>query len=202
MKTIEAIHSRRSVKYFDAKHQMSTVEKNEILSLAILSPTAFNIQNWRFVVVEDTGLRKKIRMVSQNQSQVTDASLFIILCADLKAWKKEPERYWKNAPKEVQEFMLPAINNYYRDKEQLQRDEAMRSCGIAAQTIMLVAKSLGYESSPMDGFDFEKVAQLIRLPDDHVIAMFVAIGKGTKAAWPRSGQLSLDAVVIKNLFEQ
>jgi nitroreductase len=53
----------------------------------------------------------------------------------------------------------------------------MRSYGIIAQTIMLAAKSLGYDSCPMDGFDFEKVAQLIRLPDDHVIAMFVAIGK-------------------------
>jgi hypothetical protein len=42
----------------------------------------------------------------------------------------------------------------------------------------------------MDDCDFERVAGLIRLPDDHVIAMFVAIGKGTKEAWPRSGQLA------------
>ena len=54
----------------------------------------------------------------------------------------------------------------------------------------------------MDGFDFEKVAQLIHLPEDHVIAMFVAIGKGTKEAWPRPGQLSLNDVVVKNVFEQ
>ncbi|MEO5702799.1 MAG: nitroreductase family protein [Gammaproteobacteria bacterium] len=201
MKTIEAIRSRRSIKNFDASHVMSAEEANEILSLAILAPTAFNIQNWRFVVVDDTDLRKKIREVAWDQSQVTDTSLFIVLCADLKSWEKEPGRYWVNAPKEVQEFMLPAIDNYYRDKEQVQRDEAMRSCGIAAQTIMLAAKSLGYESCPMDGFDFEKVAQLIHLPDDHVIAMFVAIGKGTKDAWSRPGQLSLNDVVIKNMFD-
>lgn len=201
MKTIEAIHSRRSVKHFDASHSMTVEEANEILSLALLSPTAFNIQNWRFVVVDDADLRKKIRAVSGDQSQVTDTSLFIVLCADLEAWDKKPERYWANAPKEIQKFMLPAIDNYYRDKKQVQRDEAMRSCGIAAQTIMLAAKSLGYDSCPMDGFDFEKVAQLIRLPDDHVIAMFVAIGKGTKAAWTRPGQLSLNDVLIKNVFE-
>ncbi len=131
-----------------------------------------------------------------------EISLFIILCADLKAWEKEPERYWANAPKEVQEFVLPAIDNYYRGKVQVQRDEAMRSCGIAAQTIMLAAKSLGYDSCPMDGFDFEKVAQLIRLPDDHVIAMFVAIGKGTKEAWERPGQLDLNDVIVRNMFEK
>jgi len=200
MKTIEAIRSRRSVKHFDASHKMTAEEVNEILSLAILAPTAFNIQNWRFVVVDDDDLRSKIREVAWGQAQVTDSSLFIILCADLKSWEKEPERYWKNAAKEVQEFMLPAIDNYYRDKDQVQRDEAMRSCGIAAQTIMLAAKSLGYESNPMDGFDFEKVAELINLPDDHVVAMFVAVGKGTQDAWPRGGQLSLEDVVIKNKF--
>lgn len=180
---------------------MSAEEANEILSLAVLSPTAFNIQNWRFVVVDDTDLRKDIREAAWDQSQVTDTSLFIVLCADLKAWEKEPERYWSNAPKEVQEFMLPAIDNYYRGKEQVQRDEAMRSCGLVAQTLMLTAKSLGYDSCPMDGFDFEKVGQLIKLPDDHVIAMFVAIGKGTKEAWSRPGQLSLDDVVINNTFK-
>jgi len=96
--------------------------------------------------------------------------------------------------------MLPAIDAYYRGRDQVQRDEAMRSCGIVAQTLMLAAKSMGYDSCPMDGFDFDKVAELIHLPDDHVIAMFVTIGKGTQEAWPRGGQLDLDEVVIENRF--
>ncbi|MCI5161356.1 MAG: nitroreductase family protein [Candidatus Electrothrix sp. AX5] len=200
MNTKQAIESRRAVKHYDANHEMTPEEINELLSLAILSPTAFNIQNWRFVVVTDTELRKQIRAVSWDQAQVTDASLFIVLCADLKSWEKNPDRYWVNAPKEVQEFMIPAIDAYYRGKDQVQRDEAMRSCGIAAQTLMIAAKSMGYDSCPMDGFDFEKVAELIKLPADHVIALFVAIGKGTKEAWPRPGQLDLDDVVIKNSF--
>ena len=200
MKTIDAIRSRRSVKHYDANHSMSAEEIDKLLSLAVLSPTAFNIQNWRFVTVADPELRKQIREVSWDQSQVTDTSLFIILCADLKSWEKQPERYWINAPQEVQDFMLPAIDDYYRGKDQVQRDEAMRSCGIAAQTLMMAAKALGYDSCPMDGFDYEKVGQLINLPNDHAIAMFVAIGKGTKEPWPRPGQLSLDEVVIKNKF--
>ena len=199
MKIIEAIHARRSVKHYDESHSITVEEVNEILSLAILSPTAFNIQNWRFVIVSDPELRKQIREVAWDQSQVTDTSLFIVLCADLKSWE-QPGRYWINAPKEVREFMVPAIDDYYRGKEQVQRDEAMRSCGIAAQTLMLAAKSMGYDSCPMDGFDFDKVAELIKLPDDHVIAMFVAISKGIKETWPRPGQLTLDEVVIENSF--
>lgn len=200
MDTKQAIEARRSVKYYDASHSMAPEEVNELLSLAVRSPTAFNIQNWRYVVVTDPELRKQIRAVAWDQSQVTDASLLIVLCADLKAWEKQPERYWVNSPKEVQEFILPAIDNYYRGRDQFQRDEAMRSCGIAAQTLMLAAKSMGYDSCPMDGFDFQKVAELIQLPADHVIAMFVVIGKGTKEASPRSGQLDLGEVVVQNRF--
>lgn len=201
MDTLEAIKSRRSIKHYDADFKMPEAHKQELLSLALLAPTAFNIQNWRFVVVEDPELRQKIRAVSWDQAQVTDSSLFVIVCADLKSWNKQPERYWKNAPQDVQNILIPAINAYYTDKEQVQRDEAMRSCGIAAQTLMLAAKAMGYDSCPMDGFDFDAVATIIDLPDDHVIAMFVAIGKGTQEAWPRPGQLPLSDVVINNKFE-
>lgn len=200
MNTLDAIRERRSVKHYDSSFKFSDEEVEKILNLAILSPTAFNIQNWRLVVVKDQELREKIRKVSWEQSQVTDSSLFIILAADLKAWNKSPERYWKNAPKPVLDFMLPAIKQYYEGKDQVQRDEAMRSCGIIAQTLMLTAKSLGYDSCPMDGFDFDAVGKLINLPDDHVIAMYVAIGKGTKEAMPRGGQLPLSEIVINDTF--
>ena len=201
MDTKDAIKSRRSVKHYDPDHKITESEVDQLLSLAALSPTAFNIQNWRFVVVKDVELRKQIRQAAWDQAQVTDSSLLIILCADLKAWEKSPNRYWENAPKEVQDFILPAIDSYYRDKDQVQRDEAMRSCGIAAQTLMLSAKSMGYDSCPMDGFDFSAVAKLINLPDDHVISMFIAIGKATEEAAPRAGQLSLDEVIIENSFQ-
>lgn len=200
MKTIDAIKNRRAVKHYDPNFEMSQQEINELLSLAILSPTAFNIQNWRLVVVNDMSLREEIKKVAWGQSQVTDASLFVILTADLKSWDKSPKRYWANAPEPVQEFMIPAIKKYYEGKEQVQRDEAMRSCGIIAQTLMLAAKSMGYDSCPMDGFDFDAVGKLINLPKDHAIAMFVAIGKAVKPAMPRGGQLPLHEIVVNNKF--
>jgi nitroreductase len=196
-----AIETRRSIKAYDPEHRMSTTEIEELFSLAILSPTAFNIQNWRFVVVQDIELRKQIRMASWDQAQVTEASILVVLTADLKAWGKQPERYWKDAPKPVQDYLVPAIGQYYGGREQVQRDEAMRSCGLAAMTLMLAAKDMGYDSCPMDGFDFDEVGKLINLPSDHTPAMFVAIGKGIKEAWPRGGQLALDEVLIYNKFK-
>lgn len=200
MNTLDAIQNRRSVKHYDPEHIMTEAEEQQLLSSAVLSPTAFNIQNWRFVAVKDKSLLQKIRAAAWDQAQVTDSSLLLILCADLKSWEKNPERYWANAPQEAQDFMIPAIDGYYRDKEQVQRDEAMRSCGMAAQTLMLAAKAMGYDSCPMDGFDFDAVGELINLPEDHAIAMFVAIGKAIEPANPRGGQLPLSEVVITNHF--
>ncbi|MGR8931348.1 MAG: nitroreductase family protein [Gammaproteobacteria bacterium] len=200
MDTLSAIQARRSVKQFDPNHQLTEQEIESLLSLVVLSPTAFNIQHWRFVVVKDNELRRQIRQVAWDQPQVTDASLLIILCADLNAWQKQPERYWRNAPQAMRDFLLPAMHEYYSGKPQVQRDEAMRSCGIAAQTLMLGAKAMGYDSCPMDGFDFDAVAQLIRLPAGHVISLFVAIGKAMQPAQPRGGQLALSEVVISDRF--
>ena len=76
----------------------------------------------------------------------------------------------------------------------------MRSCGIAAQTLMLAAKEMGYDSCPMDGFDFDAVGKLINLPDDHAIAMFVAVGKALQPAYPRSGPLAVAEVVVQDRF--
>jgi nitroreductase len=196
----QAIKSRRSIKSFDPHHLLTQAEIDQLMSLAMLSPTAFNIQNWRFVVVTDPVLRQQIRTVSWNQAQVEEASLLIVLTADLKAWAKAPERYWKNAPQAVANILVPAIGHYYAENEQVQRDEAMRSCGMAAMTIMLAAKEMGYDTCPMDGFDFNAVAKLLNLPADHIPTMFVVVGKALKEAQPRGGQLNMNEVVIENKF--
>jgi nitroreductase len=202
MDTFEAIETRRAVKHFDPQHRLSEGERERLLSLALLSPTAFNIQHWRLVLVDDAGLRTRIRAAAWDQAQVTDASLLIVLCADTKAWQKDPARYWRNAPGPVQDFMVPAIRQYYEGHEQVQRDEALRSSGIIAQTLMLGARAMGYDSCPMDGFDFNAVGELIALPPDHLIAMMIAIGKATEPARPRGGQLPLEEIVVRNRFSR
>lgn len=200
MNTLEAIQARRAVKHYDPEHRMTDEEIQKLLGAAMQAPTAFNIQHWRFVVVTDPEIRKEIRANAWDQAQVTDASILIVMCADKDAWKKDPSRYWKHAPQEVQDFLVPAIGPYYEGKEQVQRDECMRSCGLAGMTIMLAAKDMGLDSCPMDGFDFDAVGKIIGLPEDHVISFMIAVGKGTKEAWPKPGQLDYEEVVIRDTF--
>lgn len=201
MKTIDAIYQRRSIKSFDPEHRLTPEEETSLLEAAIQSPTSFNIQHWRFVIVRDPELRQKIRKeMGNDQAQMTDASLLVIMTADTKAWTKEPERYWKNAPKEVADLLVGWMGPFHEGRDWLQRDEAQRSIGMAMQTLMLTAKSMGYDSCPMIGFEIDEVAKLINLPSDHVMGPMVAIGKGTQDSWPKPGQLTLEEVVVENGF--
>ncbi len=200
MDVLTAIEQRRSIRAYDSLHQMSDDEVHKLISATMLSPTAFNIQHWRWVQVNDVALREQIKAVAWNQAQITDASALFVLCADVQAWQKDVGRYWVNAPEAVREFMVGAIDQYYRGRDQVQRDEAMRSGGIVAQTMMLAAMGMGYDTCPMDGFDFDAVAKLINLPADHAIVMMIAVGKGLEAARPRAGQLPIDQVLIQNTF--
>lgn len=201
MDTLEAIYQRRAVKHFDASHHLTPAEEQKLLEATIQAPTSFNIQHWRFVIIRDPELRTKIRKEFGNdQAQMTDASLLIVITADTKAWKKDPARYWRNAPKEVADLLVGWMGPFHEGREWLQRDEAQRSIGMAAQTLMLAAKDMGYDSCPMIGYDIDKVAELIRLPEDYVMGPMIAVGKGTKDPWPKPGQLALDEIVVENSF--
>ena len=132
---------------------------------------------------------------------MTEASLLVILCADLHAWNKAPARYWESAPPDVRDYLVSSIKGFYNGQDQIQRDEAMRSVGIAAQTLMLAAKAMGYDTCPMIGFDPVAVAKLINLPSDHVIGMMLTIGKAAKPAQPKGGFLPMDEIVVSDRFK-
>jgi nitroreductase len=109
-------------------------------------------------------------------------------------------RYWKNHPVEKQELVKSSLEKKYSESLQNRRDEAMRSCGFAGQTIMLAARQMGLDSCPMVGFDYDEMAKIINLPDDHLIVLMIVVGKSSEPAKERGGQLSLDEVVFENKF--
>ncbi len=200
MHTIKAIEERRSVKHFDQDHVLSDEEERVLMDAIRKSPTSFNIQNWRIVIVKDPAQRKKLREAAWGQAQVEEASHLFVFCADLKAWDRDPHRYWEDAPKEVQDYLVPKIQPFYEAREWMQRDEAMRSIGIASQSMMLAAKAMGYDSCPMIGFDTEDVANIINLPDDYVIGLVVTVGKAAKPPRSKGGFIPDEDVFFTDRF--
>lgn len=200
MQTFDAIRQRRAVKQYDPDFVIPKEQEDELLDLALQAPSSFNIQHWRIVKVTDKALRQEMRAVGNNQAQMTDASLLYVIVADTKAWEKQPERYWHNAPQAAQDILLPMLHGFYQGREELQRDEAFRSVGFIGQTLMLAAKAMGYESCPMIGFDIDAVSKLINLPKDHVLGMMIAVGKGVKPAAVKGGYVAKEDVIIDNRF--
>lgn len=200
METFDAIRQRRAVKIYDPTHRFTKAEEDLLIDLLRQTPSSYNIQHWRLVKVSDPELRAKIREAAWGQAQVTDASLLFVVTADTKAWEKNPVRYWKDTPQKVQDYILPMIKGFYEGREQVQRDEALRSVGFVMQTMMLATKAMGYDSSPMIGFDADKVAELINMPKDHAMGALLAIGKGLTPANPKPGYLEIEDFLIENHF--
>ncbi|MDH3277399.1 MAG: nitroreductase family protein [Nitrosopumilus sp.] len=200
MNTFDAIINRRAIKKFDPNHKMTTDEIKFLMELAILSPSSYNQQNWRFITISEQKIKEEISKAARNQAQPSDGSLVIILCGNTSAWMDNPKRYWKNYPKEKQEYVANALKRKYSDNSQNKRDEAMRSCGFAAQTIMLAAKQMGLDSCPMSGFEYDELAKIIHLPNDHLIVMMIVVGKALEPPGQRGGQLPIEEIVFENRF--
>jgi len=197
---LDTMLARRATKRFDAAHPISDETLGAILHAARTAPTAFNIQNWRFLVVRDPAVRAAIRAVAWNQPQIEECSALIILCADMHAYAKDPGRYWKDAPEAMREKYVSMITQYYENDPAMQRDEAFRSVGMAAFALMMAAAAYGYDTCPMDGFDFEQVAEIIRLPKDHALVMFIAVGKGAGELPPHGGRIPDTDVIAYDRF--
>ena len=199
MKVSDAIKNRRSVNVFDPSHQISTAEIHELIAAANLSPSAFNAQHWRFVWLQDNDLLEQTKVAAWYQPQVMDASLVLLVCLDVKAWQKEPQRYWVNAPADVAKSMISNSQKIYATNPQLQRDEGMRSASMASMAIMLKAQEMGLDSCAM-ACDEQQMAELVKLPDDHAICMLLAVGKRLDAPYPRPGLVSVEDVLLVNSF--
>ncbi|WP_420792842.1 nitroreductase family protein [Lentisphaera profundi] len=76
----------------------------------------------------------------------------------------------------------------------------MKSCALAAQNLMLAATEMGYDSTPMGDYSHSQLAEIVRLPDNHIITMCIAIGEKVKSAPPRPGEMDYNDVIYYNRF--
>ncbi|MGB0953655.1 MAG: nitroreductase family protein [Planctomycetota bacterium] len=198
MELLEALRQRRSVKHYDPNHRLTVEEIRHLLGNTALTPTSFNMQNWHFVVVTDQGVQDQLCAAAWNQAQVKDASVTIVIAGALKGHEKM-DRYLRKAPEEVKGMFSGMIPGFY-GSEAMERDEALRTVGLSAQTMMLLAKDMGYDSCPMIGFDPAKVAEILELPADHPPMLMITIGKALEPARPRMGLFDFEEFVSMDRF--
>ena len=202
----EAIQQRRATRNFDAARPLSDDLLKRILHLATLSPSAFNLQPWRFLVVRSEANRKTLRACAFNQPKVTDAPVMVIVLgyqnphrSHLDPMVEEQVARGTLTKEGAAEFRARAGQGMERVADRALW--ALRSSMLAASTLMLAAESLGVASAPMEGFDPAKVKEAFGVPDDHIICCLVALGYRLDMK-PFPGRFGLTEVCYEEHFGQ
>ena len=89
---IQAIEERNTVNLFDASHPVSDDQIHELIRLATRAPTAFNLQNWRFIAARTSEAKARLRAVAWDQAKITEAGVTFIVVGQLAHHETLPER--------------------------------------------------------------------------------------------------------------
>lgn len=179
--TAQAALSRRSIRQYDPT-PIDEADLRELLRLAGRAPSAYNAQPWRFVVVQDDAVKEKLAEAAYGQQQVLRAPATIVLYSDMaNALERMPESMHPDMPADaraagVENFRGTFANQSVEEREAWGNAQA----NIALGYLLLIAESLGYATSPMLGFDPEKVKALLGLPAHVRIPALVSIGRAAE----------------------
>ena len=139
MNVEECIKTRRSVrKYNDNPVDWDKVTR--ILDAGKFAPSAGNIQNWRFIVVEDEDKKEKVAKGCLGQKWMTRAGVLVVVCSD----DSDARRIYG----EKSEF-------YCR-----------QNCAAAMQNMLLKAYSIGIASCWIGAFSRTDIKKVLKIPDN------------------------------------
>jgi len=177
----QAIAERRATPSFDGE-PIPAEDLKQILEAGLHAPSGYNIQPWRFIVVQSHEQKKRLRAASYNQAKVEEASAVIVACGDADGWRKDldlilkqgreggmPESYAAQAKTSVANFLSSFST------EQM-RGWLNKMVMIAVTQMMLMAEVMGYDTAPMEGFEQEKVHEVLRLPMSYWVVALLGVG--------------------------
>ena len=197
----DVIRDRRATPSFDGT-PVPTHDLRQILDAGLYAPSGYNMQPWRFVVVQAPEQKRKLRAASYNQPKVEEASLTIVACGDMDGWRKDldmmlemglaggmPESYAAQARSSVSNY----LSSFTPDQMKLWLNKQVM---LAFTSMMLMAESLGYDTAPMEGFEQEKVHEVLRLPLSYWVVALLAVGHLKGADKFNGGRFELNHTVF------
>ena len=193
------VENRHSIKEYDSTVTISDAQLKSLFDTVVLSPSAFNLQHWTFVVARDPALKQELQAAALGQPQVGSCSAVVMVCGRLDAHTGVREVF-QGAPEEVVAKIDGIAQHIYANSEQMQRDEAIRGATLAAMSLMYAATDQGLESGGMIGYDPAAVSSLLEIPDNYIPVMMVVLGTSNGEAPPRSSRRPLDEVVKLEKF--
>ncbi|MDF1876950.1 NAD(P)H-dependent oxidoreductase [Sulfurimonas sp. SAG-AH-194-L11] len=167
----EAMAFRHACKIFDETKKISKEDIHFILEAGRTSPSSFGMEAWKFLVITNEDLKAKLRPACWDQVQVTSCSHLVIVLAGIDSLKPESGEVRKrfarrDMPQENLDFYLDLYTNHL--KKVLSSDEniyswSARQTYIATANMMTGAAVLGIDSCPIEGYEKEKVEEILGL---------------------------------------
>ena len=177
----QAIQGRRSTPSFDGT-PIPPEDLAQIIDAGLHAPSGYNMQPWRFIVVQSEEGKRRLRGASYNQAKVEEASAVIVACGDQDGWRKDldemlqlgreggmPESYAAQARSSVPSYM----SSFTSDQ---MRTWLAKQVTLAFTHMLLMAEVLGYDTAPMEGFEQENVHEALRLPLSYHVVALLALG--------------------------
>lgn len=197
----EIITGRRAIANYDPSIKISREEMREILAEATLAPSSFNMQPWRFLVIESSEAKATLLQLAPfNASQVSTSSAVIAVFGDLQIVTNAEEIYGKAVelgymPQEVKDKKLAMSVPYFQNLSvEAKKESVLIDSGLVSMQLMLSARAHGYETNPMAGFNKGAIAEAFGLEADRFIpVMLISIGKAANAG-QGSVRLPIDKV--------
>lgn len=176
----QVIPKRRATPSFDGE-PIPEEDLREILSAGLHAPSGYNLQPWRFIVVQSPEQKKRLRAASFNQAKVEEASAVIVACGDADGWRNGDLDEMLRLGREggmSESYAAQAketIPNYLSNHPNLPM-WLNRHVMIAFTHMLLMAEVLGYDTAPMEGYEPEKVREVLKLPLSYHVVALLAIG--------------------------
>ena len=204
MDIMKAIQERRSINFFETNKKIPDDKIKELLEIANLAPSSFDMQPWKVIVVRDQERKKVLRKCAMDQAKVEEASAVFIIIADPKGVEENRDKVLDSWQKlgymkpDMRETYAGMVQSLYGIEDSLTRKLfATKNASLFAMNLMLAAKGVGLETHPMDGFDEACIKKEFNIPADKIIPMLIAIGylRSGVTLLPRAFRRGIDEFV-------
>ena len=188
----EAMSFRHACKEFESNKKIPKEEISFILNAGIQSPSSFGLELTQYLVIDNQELKDKIKQASMNQEQVSQCSHLVVILVSVKDAKVEsgvPRKRFQRLglPDETLELfvnMYAGFSKTHLKSTQNIYDWTSKQAYISLGNIMTAAAVKGVDSCPIEGFEKEKVEDILGV-DTSVSQVALILPLGYRKTNPR-----------------
>ncbi|MBB78485.1 MAG: NAD(P)H-dependent oxidoreductase [Crocinitomicaceae bacterium] len=177
---IRDLNWRYATKKYDSSKKIKKNDLEIIKESLRLVPSSYGLQPLKFIIVNSTELREKLKPISYNQSQITDASHLIIICSYININTSHVDDYLSSilrtrdiAINEIEAFGNSMKTTIDKMKNEEKYKWNKNQAYIALGQLIHTCASLRIDATPMEGFNAKEYDKLLNLSDQNLSASLV-----------------------------